>query len=650
MHQSVKKAVTVGIILLTVVVVLLGCGRNWIVRHYVDLKLDKIEQQRNLTIHYKDLYMDGISGIYIDSLSIVPVGADTFLHAGSLNIQLTLSGLLRLKPEIKSIGTDGLSVSFIKKENTSNFDFLYQGGKSSEACSAEPDETERNYAGKTRKTLDMLFKLLPTNATLSNLSVSYSNKGDELLIEVPSLIISDNQFVTNIHSQENGIRSEWVLEGALQDNERSIEARLHSTEHTKISLPFLEYRWGAQVRFDTLSFKLEETVGKADLQSIRGHAQVSGLTVHQERISPDTVLLDQGTFAWQINIGKNYLELDSSTEVRFNQLDFHPYLKVTKEKDWRITASVNKNDFPANDLFSSLPHGLFYNLEGLEASGNLSYHFLLDVDFSEIDSLLFESTLSSRNFAIQKYGNTDLRKMNEPFLYTAYEQGEAVRTFEIGESNLSYRPFHAVSRYLPLSIMQSEDAGFFVHNGFIPSAIRESLILDLKEKRFARGGSTLSMQLVKNVFLSRNKTIARKLEEILIVWLIESNRLTPKERMFEVYLNIVEWGPMIYGVADASHFYFRKDPSALTLSECIFLASIIPKPKHVRSCFDGLQLKPYYSEFYKVITNRLVDRGLILPEEAIDINPEAVKITGPAKAYLTGPANMDYDQSEDTII
>lgn len=73
------------------------------------------------------------------------------------------------------------------------------------------------------------------------------------------------------------------------------------------------------------------------------------------------------------------------------------------------------------------------------------------------------------------------------------------------------------------------------------------MIQDIKERRFARGGSTLSMQLVKNVFLSRNKTIARKLEEMLIVWLIESNHLTSKERMFEVYLNIAEWGPMIYG-------------------------------------------------------------------------------------------------------
>ena len=209
-----------------------------------------------------------------------------------------------------------------------------------------------------------------------------------------------------------------------------------------------------------------------------------------------------------MNIGKNYLELDSASLINFNRLDFHPYLKTEKNQDWHIIASVNKQDFPANDLFASLPRGLFYNLEGLRADGTLSYHFLLDMDLALLDSLQLESSLTARNFRIVQYGNTDLRKMNEPFEYTAYENGEPVRTFEIGESNPSFRPFQAVSRYLPLAIMQSEDAGFFHHNGFIPSAIRESLILDLKERRFARGGSTLSMQLVKNVFLSRNKPIA----------------------------------------------------------------------------------------------------------------------------------------------
>lgn len=637
MHQPVRKVIVTGVILLAVLVLLLFSVRNIFIRQYIGHKLEKLEKTRRISIHYDDIKMIGLSGIQIEGVSVIPQDADTFLQSHSFRMKLDRSSLLLLKISVKSIEADRVNISFIKKDTTSNFDFLYHTATSQNVTVRT--ETEQNFARKTSRLFSLLFKLLPDNATLRNLSVSYLNKGDELVIEIPSLVIKDSRFTTGIRSTENGVQSEWVCEGVLQEREKKIEAWLHAKENTKITLPFLNYRWGTQIQFDTLAFKLEELLQKNDLHAVRGQANISGLTLHQRRISPDTVLLDRGTIDCQVNIGKNYLELDSVSRINFNQLDFHPYLKAEKDSDWHITASVNKQDFPANDLFVSLPKGLFNNLEGLKANGTLSYHFLLDVDFSSLDSLQLESSLTAHNFQITQYGNTDLHKMNEPFEYTVYENDEPVRTFEVGEGNPSFRPFLMVSRYLPLAIMQSEDAGFFYHNGFIPSAIRESLILDLKERRFARGGSTLSMQLVKNVFLSRNKTIARKLEEILIVWLIESNHLTSKERMFEVYLNIVEWGPFVYGAAEASHFYFAKEPSALSLGECIFLASIIPKPKHVRYCFDGLQLKPYYTEFYQVILSRLVDRGLITPEEAEGVRPEDLKITGPAKYYLAGPDN-----------
>ena len=637
MYPSVKKAVKIGLFLLAAVCVGIWCGRNQIIRHYAGRKLSAIEQRHHLSIRYDGMKMEGLGGIRIEGLSVVPDGADTLLYAGSFGVKLSFVKLLLLEPEVQHIEGKNLSIRFIKKEGKSNFDFLYQTRSPQEDLSSDAGKEKRNYADKAKRTLDMLFNLLPANASLQNMRIAYQNSGDDLLIEIPALTIRDNLFNTTIRSTENGIQSEWLSEGILQDGERKIQARLYAKEDTKITLPFLHYRWGAQIQFDTLSFEMKETKAPKDLQSLVGRAHISGLTLHHERISPDTVLLDKGTFAWQVNIGQNYLELDSATEVSFNKLTFHPYLKVERNQDWRITASVDQPDMQAGDFFASLPRGLFYNLEGLEADGALSWHFLLDVDFAEIDSLQFESSFTGHNFRILQYGNTDLGKMNEPFEYTAYENGEPVRTFEVGEGNPSFRPYSSVSRYLPLAIMQSEDAGFFQHAGFIPSAFRESLIQDLKERRFARGASTLSMQLVKNVFLSRNKTIARKLEEILIVWLIENNRLTPKERMFEVYLNIVEWGPMIYGAAEASRFYFAKEPSELTLSECIYLASIIPKPKHFRSCFDGTHLKPYYEDFFRIIVGRMIDRERIVPGEAEGVNPDAVKITGPAKEYLTGP-------------
>jgi len=107
-----------------------------------------------------------------------------------------------------------------------------------------------------------------------------------------------------------------------------------------------------------------------------------------------------------------------------------------------------------------------------------------------------------------------------------------------------------------------------------------------------RGASTISMQLVKNLFLERQKTIARKLEEMIITWLIEENRLVSKERMFEIYLNIIEWGPQVYGAQEEARFYFDKDVADLTLAEAIFMAGIIPQPKRFMVSFDAEQRPP----------------------------------------------------------
>ena len=115
-----------------------------------------------------------------------------------------------------------------------------------------------------------------------------------------------------------------------------------------------------------------------------------------------------------------------------------------------------------------------------------------------------------------EYGATPLSKMSEEFTYTAYENGMPVRSFPIGPSWEHFTPLDSISPLLRMSVMQSEDGAFFYHKGFLPDAIREALIYDLQVKRFARGGSTITMQLVKNVFLNRNKNFARKLEEALI--------------------------------------------------------------------------------------------------------------------------------------
>jgi membrane peptidoglycan carboxypeptidase len=158
--------------------------------------------------------------------------------------------------------------------------------------------------------------------------------------------------------------------------------------------------------------------------------------------------------------------------------------------------------------------------------------------------------------------------------------------------------------------MTAEDPSFYTNHGFVEESIRKSLATDFKDKKFKRGGSTISMQLVKNAFLSREKTLARKIEEILIVWMIENNQIMTKDRMLEVYFNIIEWGHNIYGIGEASRYYFGKTPAQLTLGESIYLASIVPHPKSGLYSFlpDG-SLRPYLVNYFNLIGKLMAGKG-----------------------------------------
>ena len=154
------------------------------------------------------------------------------------------------------------------------------------------------------------------------------------------------------------------------------------------------------------------------------------------------------------------------------------------------------------------------------------------------------------------------------------------------------------------------------------------------------------MQLIKNIFLRGNKTICRKLEEVLIVWTIENLHLVSKERMYEVYLNIIEMGPGIYGIKPASLFYFNKLPSALTLKEGIFISSIIPRPKGFRYTFvsNGI-LRDYLANYYKMLGGIMVRRNQISPADTINLKAN-IELTGDAKNYLAKP---DTTAKEDSL-
>jgi monofunctional biosynthetic peptidoglycan transglycosylase len=159
-------------------------------------------------------------------------------------------------------------------------------------------------------------------------------------------------------------------------------------------------------------------------------------------------------------------------------------------------------------------------------------------------------------------------------------------SFRLGPQNRYWTPLDGFPAEMKWSVIVAEDAGFYEHEGIDVTALREALKYNLEKKRLARGASTLTQQLAKNVFLSREKSLWRKLREFLLARDME--RELTKGRILELYLNVVELGPRVYGVGHGARHYFGKTPGALTPAECAFLAAILPGP---RVAFNP-QLKP----------------------------------------------------------
>jgi membrane peptidoglycan carboxypeptidase len=135
------------------------------------------------------------------------------------------------------------------------------------------------------------------------------------------------------------------------------------------------------------------------------------------------------------------------------------------------------------------------------------------------------------------------------------------------------------------AIVICEDAGFFRHRGFDARAIENSIKDNLKTGRFLRGASTVSMQLAKNLYLSRDKTVARKLQEAVLTLFLEQE--LSKEQILEIYFNVIEYGPGLYGIGPAARHYFATTPDQLTLGQSLYLASILPNPRHQHFSSSG---------------------------------------------------------------
>ncbi len=171
----------------------------------------------------------------------------------------------------------------------------------------------------------------------------------------------------------------------------------------------------------------------------------------------------------------------------------------------------------------------------------------------------------------------------------------------------------AISKSAVGAIIVSEDWAFYQHPGFDANQIKEALKRDIESARFARGASTITQQVVKNVFLDRDKSLWRKVRELLLAVRLEKS--VTKRRILEVYLNIIECGEGVFGVGSASRHYFKKPAAELTAKEGAFIAMLLPSPKRYSISFRKKALTPYARKTIESILFKMNQAGYLTDEE-----------------------------------
>jgi hypothetical protein len=429
----------------------------------------------------------------------------------------------------------------------------------------------------------------------------------------------------------------WTATGWIAPDERSAFMDLKADRFTFDRLrPILE---GSMVQdFDdtsvdvTMAIRVERGVG-----TFEGELGVQKLTVHHPMLA-EAPVRDLG-FAASVTGG---FDLDrrsvslTRADVDYHgvpaQVDAFAFLPGGVDADTgaprtrpRVGGRLVIPRRPCQQVLEVLPRELTPHMQGFELLGKFSADIHVDIDWQDLQATKLYGSVGIWNCIVAKAPRAvDATRFMEPFKYTHADLPETpkspatTKSYVIGLDNPDFVPLHDISIHMRNSVMTTEDSRFYEHKGFIPSEFRTALIKNLEAGRFKYGASSISMQMVKNVLLYRDKLLARKLQELFLTWYVETQ--LDKDRILEIYLNAIEFGPGIWGIGAATQHYFGKHPRDLTPAEAAFFSSILPgpKPRYIQYCrnklsrYTAAKIPRILRKMYE--RNRLDDQQLALFE------------------------------------
>lgn len=387
------------------------------------------------------------------------------------------------------------------------------------------------------------------------------------------------------------------------------------------TIHFERVPWSALEAFLPQQLPLEHTEGtllsgSLDLGSVdnrvdfSGTVAVSSLTVVHPRLASHAVTLDvsaTGTGHWDRSA--HALTIDRAS-LGLGGAQVSLAGRVLRDEE-RYAASLDVVLAPTQcqAAVSAIPRALLQEVSGWALEGEISARARLQVDSEHLDATRLTLNVNDGCRFVGVPALADIRRFQAPFRHSVLEPDGSVFEMETGPGTQEWTSIREVSPFLVHSVIAHEDAAFFRHSGFAPWAIRDALVRNLRERRYVLGASTITMQLVKNIFLRREKTLARKVQEVLLTWWLE--RSMSKEQILELYLNVIEYGPRVYGVRNAARHYFGRTPAELTPAQAAYLAMILPNPPAFHEHFESGAVPPSFARRVRRFVDAQREHGRI---------------------------------------
>lgn len=306
-----------------------------------------------------------------------------------------------------------------------------------------------------------------------------------------------------------------------------------------------------------------------------------------------------------------------------------------------IEFEIGAEDLRCEDIPKAIPPGFLSTITDLRIigssmspriSGTIPWKHPLTSKLSETG---FDNSCFPESVAPHLPENLNDEEYTFTTQYTYF-----VDEITVGPGTASYVRLQDIPPYVRAAMFLTEDKRFFDHGPLRIAFIERALRLNLNKRSYVYGGSTIAQQLTKNLFLNRNKNLARKLEEALIAWRLE--RVVPRSRIFELYVNIIEFGPDVYGIRNASRFYFGKEPTELTPLEGAYLASLKVSPsKGGRFYKSGFPSGGgWWRKRFRYILRVLAENGYIAPIDILEAHDWVPRFVYPPPNVYSDPRNI----------